>query len=126
MKYHFDPNGSFIAVEVVLVGPLAFGKTIFALDTGATQTGVDESILGRLGFGPSMAVRKLQVATAGGQTKMFEYRLPVLSALGLDVHDFDVLAVDLSASSFDGVLGMDFFRDKVLTIDFRNATIELV
>ena len=45
MTYRFDPNETFIAVEVVMVGPKAFGKTIFALDTGATQTGIDEVVI---------------------------------------------------------------------------------
>jgi hypothetical protein len=56
---------------------------------------------------------------------MLEYRLPALSALGVDLRDLDVCAADFSASSFDGVLGLDFLRGRVLAIDFQTGTIDL-
>jgi hypothetical protein len=125
MTYRFAPNASFIAVEAVLVGPTNFCQTILALDTGATQTGIDEGLLKMLGFDASMAIRSGSTATAGGVVKMVEYRLPAFSALGIDFYDFEVCAADFSASSFDGVLGLDFYRNRVLTIDFQLGTIDL-
>jgi hypothetical protein len=125
MRYRFDPNATFIAVEVELVGLTQYCQTIFALDTGATQTGVDKQLLRLLGFDPAQAIRRSVVATARGRINIDEHRLPALSALSVDMHDFDVAEHDFGASSFDGVLGKDFFRGKVLTIDFRNGTIEL-
>lgn len=113
MTTRFDPSATFISVEVVLVGLSAFGRLKFALDTGATQTGVDTDVLSDLGFDSSMAVRQISIATLRGWIPMNEFRLPALSALGVDLYDFDVWALDLPDSTFDGVLGMDFFRNRV-------------
>jgi hypothetical protein len=125
MTYRFDPNASFIRIVAEILGPLGFCRTILALDTGSTQTVIDASLLGQLGFGPSNAVRQRQANTVGGQTTMIEYRLPGFSALGIHASDFDVCAVALRSPRFDGLLGKDFFRDRVLKIDFRNWTIEV-
>src|SRR5262249_32830018 len=95
MTYSFDPNASYIAVETILVGLSSFCRTVFALDTGSTQTGVNKDLLKLLGFDSSNAIRQVPVATVRGQITMDEYRLPAFSALGTDLHDFDVASVDL-------------------------------
>jgi len=49
-----------------------------------------------------------------------------LSALGQHHFGLRVLAHDLPiAADVDGLLGADFFRDKILTIDFRTGSISL-
>jgi hypothetical protein len=52
MTYRFIPNATFVAVEAVLVGPSNASRTILALDTGSTQTGIDKDLLKNLGFDP--------------------------------------------------------------------------
>ena len=50
-----------------------------------------------------------------------------ISTLGQNRLNFPVLAHNLPATSkVDGLLGLDFFRDLSLTIDFRAGMIELV
>jgi hypothetical protein len=125
MIYRFDPNATYIAVETVLVGPSSATKTVFALDTGATQTGVDSKLLKMLGFDLSKPLNSWSVATPAGVRILKEFRLQALSALGIDFVPFDVIAADFSGSSFEGVLGLDFCRGRELKIDFRAGTIEL-
>ncbi len=49
-----------------------------------------------------------------------------LSALGMHALGLRVLAHDLPAeAAVDGLLGLDFFRDLSLTIDFRAGQITL-
>jgi len=37
-----------------------------------------------------------------------------------------VLAMDTQMLGYDGLLGKDFLQNKVLTLDFRQGTIELI
>ena len=49
-----------------------------------------------------------------------------LTALGKTKENFTVIAHDLPpTASVDGVLGLDFLRENVLTIDFVQGFIEL-
>jgi len=49
-----------------------------------------------------------------------------LTALGKTKENFTVIAHDLPpTASVDGVLGLDFLRENVLTIDFVQGEIEL-
>ncbi len=53
-------------------------------------------------------------------------RIEELSAFGKEKTDFLINAHDLPpTASVDGVLGLDFLRRKVLTIDFKQGQIEL-
>lgn len=72
-----------------------------------------------------MAVNQFTIATVRGLIPCSEYRLSLFSALGVEKTDFEAASLDFRTMSFDGVLGKDFFRDRVLTIDFRNGTIDL-
>ena len=124
MIFRFDPDATVIRVDGNIPSPMGLRRTILALDTAATQTCIAESLLASIGLNTSVAP-KVRVATANGEIEVPEVMLPVLSALGHEKNDFKVLAVNMPSSTFSGVLGLDFFRDKVLRIDFRNGTIDL-
>jgi predicted aspartyl protease len=125
MTFRFDPNDSFVAVEAELVGPMATDRVILALDTGATETTIDQNVMTFLGFDPSQPIAQFSVTTANGQVVVKEFRLDSLTALGVEVKPMNVIAMDLQGRGYEGLLGMDFFRDRALKIDFRNGTIEL-
>lgn len=126
MPYPFDPNRSWIAVDAVFASPNGPQAVTLSLDTAATQTAIRFSRLVAAGYGLEDAGESYPVATGSGIVQMLEFRLPGLGALGHAAVDFPVLAAhDVPGVLSDGVLGKDFFRDKVLTIDFRNGTIDL-
>ncbi len=125
MVYRFKPGDDFIAVEAVLVSPSLSYKVILALDTGASQSVITPSALAILGFDLSQPTRRCSVITANGQVTVDEFRLASLGALGIDASPMDVLGIDLQNADYEGLLGKDFFRDRVLKIDFRAGTIEV-
>lgn len=125
MTYYFDPNESYIAVDADLVVPGASQTIVMALDTGSTQTVIDQYVLAYLGLDLSQPVRQFSVTTANGTVPVKEFRFDSLSALAVDLRQFDIIAMDLQSSDYQGLLGKDFFRDRVLKMDFRNGTIEL-
>lgn len=125
MSFRFDPNEFYIAVEADLVAPLASQRIVMALDTASTQTVIDQNVLVYLGLDQSQPLRQFSVATANGLVAVEEFQLVSLSALGIQRSPIDIIAMDLQAWGYGGLLGKDFFRDRVLKIDFRNGTIEV-
>jgi len=125
MVCRFDAGDHFIAVEAILVGPSRSYLLTMALDTGASQTVITPNALAILGFDLSQPSGLYSVLTANGRISVDEFRLDSLEALGMDVSPIDVLAMDLPDADYEGLLGKDFFHDRVLKIDFQNGTIEL-
>lgn len=69
----------------------------------------------------------VEIVTASGYEQLFEVEVPVFAALDVQRARFKVIAHSLPAAvGFDGVLGIDFLRDHLLTIDFRRGLIDLL
>jgi predicted aspartyl protease len=97
-----------------------------ALDTGASATLIGLDPLRLVGYDPPAVGHRMQITTGSGTAQA--YRLPVaaLGALGQNRTNFPVVAHDLPpTSSVDGVLGLDFLRGQILTIDFQKGEITL-
>ena len=125
MSQAFNAQRGLILFPAELEGPSRTIRLRLALDTGATRTLIDERSLVQAGYDPSVAA-SVQATTASGVIRM--PRLPVhcLKALGRDRTNFLVLAhTPPPSASFDGLLGLDFLRGQVLTIDFRTGQITL-
>ena len=127
MSVSFDPAKGLIIVFARLRGPAGERTIRLALDTGATTTTVRSSVLVNLGYDPAASPERLPMTTASG----VEYvpRIPIarIEALGESQEPFAVIAHTLPPSAtVDGLLGLDFFRERGLTIDFRSGTIEVV
>jgi hypothetical protein len=68
----------------------------------------------------------IQVTTASGTASIPELIVDKLTSLGQSRTTFAVLALMLPPSAgFDGVLGLDFLRGPLLSIDFRSGQITL-
>ena len=66
------------------------------------------------------------IATGSGLISVPKIRVKNLAALGKKKSNFLILAHDLPlTASVDGVLGLDFLRENVLTVDFQQGFIEL-
>ncbi len=127
MAFSFNPSGNLIIARMALFGPLAIVGLQLALDTGATRTVIMRSKLEEAGYDLSIPLQIASVAT-GSQFESVPL-FQINSLMGLDqIRDkFVVIAHDLPASALiDGVLGLDFLREKRLTLDFRIGEIELV
>src|SRR4051812_8904459 len=96
------------------------------LDTGATTSLINLATLLSLGFDPDQSAQQM-VMTTGSTTQIVPIVvLTRLSGLGQHRFGFPVLAHALPASpAIDGLLGLDFLRSHVLTIDFRVGEIRL-
>jgi predicted aspartyl protease len=122
----FDPRRGLIVVRAELDGPSGSAILRLALDTGATSTLVNAAMLVAIGYDPVLAADRVQVTTGSGVEFAPRVELQRLTALGQERFGFPVLGHTLPPSAgVDGLLGLDFFRDLSLTIDFRAGQLRL-
>jgi predicted aspartyl protease len=126
MTYSFDPKGGLILVETIIEGPVGKAVLRLALDTGATSTLINTAMLVAIGYDPALSLERTQVTTGSGIEFVPRIALTNVTALGLERKHLSVLCHTLPpSSSVDGLLGLDFFADKLLTINFRLGLIRL-
>ena len=122
----FNAGSGPILVNAEVVGPLGGSMLTLVLDTGATTSLINLSALLPLGFDPDESVRRISVTTGSKVEVVPLVVLTRLTAFQKHRIGFPVIAHDLPASSaIDGLLGLDFLRDQVLTIDFRAGRMTL-
>ncbi len=126
MGVSFPPDANRLNVPVLVVGPRAsytFGCT---LDTGSAYTVLPARVLRQLGFDLARPAGWTRLRGATGIARAPLIRIPAVSALGRVRTDLLVAAHDFPlGTEADGLLGLDFFRGFVLTIDFVRGRISL-
>jgi predicted aspartyl protease len=126
VSFPFNPESGLIIVGAELVGPGGSAILRLALDTGATRTAVNIAMLVAIGYDPALSAERVQVTTGSGIEFAPRIELSRLTALGLERFGLSVLGHTLPPSTgVDGVLGLDFFRDLHLTIDFRAGQLHI-
>jgi hypothetical protein len=122
----FDPIRPPITVRGVLVGPRRAAVVLFRLDTGASHTSVRSHNLRYVGYDPETEGRPRRLRSVTGVGTGLEVQVRHLAALGHTRAPFHVVAHDPPAAVVtDGLLGFDFFRGLVLTLDFAAGRIAL-
>ena len=124
MSFSFDASRG--PIEASLSGPASQADLRLILDTGATSSLIRSTILVAAGYDPDTATDRVTVAMGNGVELVPRIVLNRLSTLGRHRLAFPVLAHSLPpAAGIDGLLGLDFLRGSVLTLDFPAATITL-
>jgi hypothetical protein len=122
----FNPRSGPILVDAEITGPAGSVVLKLVLDTGATTSLINITTLLSLGFDPDQSTQRTSMATGSTVAVVPLVILTRLSALGQHRFGFPVIAHALPASTaVDGLLGLDFLRGQVLTIDFRAGQITL-
>ncbi len=126
MSFPFDPRQGLILVQTELWGPTGSAVLRLALDTGATFRVVNIGMLVAVGYDPALLTDRIQVTTGSGVEFVPRITLDRIMALGQKRAEFPVLGHTLPPSTnVDGLLGLDFFRGRNVTIDFRAGQVAL-
>jgi len=126
VTFNFNAKTGLIHTRARIVGPNGAALFVLALDTGANSTLINVSRLAQLGYDPVAIGQPASAMTAGGIVQVFRLPIISLSALGQTRNNFRVIAHNLpSSASVDGLLGLDFFRGQILTLDFPKGEITL-
>jgi hypothetical protein len=100
-----------------------------ALDTGASYTTIDLAALIIAGYDITKAERITQIETASGVIDAYVFKVKTLKAISTKKSNIEVCAYDFFSyhliTDFDGVLGLDFFGEQKLCIDFKNNLLTL-
>jgi predicted aspartyl protease len=109
---------SLVIVPVMMNGR---GPYDFLLDTGSTETMVDEKFSEEIGL--SLSGRTTIVSIQGGEATMFTAEAGIVSVAGAQVNQLTIGVVKSLASvpvKVRGVLGEDFLRNFDLLLDYRH------
>ena len=98
-----------------------------ALDTGASHTILDLNFMLMLGYRLLDAVDTAQVMTGAGPVHAFIFEVPHFTCLGVERTNYRLMAYDFlslgAVDIYEGLIGLDFFQDETLCIDFKHKTI---
>lgn len=126
MSFSFNAGEGLIVVQTTLTGPLGSGVANLALDTGAIMTVVSNSVLLDMGYDPFAASEQVEVTTGSGVVVVPQIEISRIEALGQEQQNFLILCHSFPPSAtVNGVLGLDFLRDKRLVLDFRTGILTL-
>lgn len=124
-KFHLETEDSLIVVGCQINAD----HFALALDTGASHTVIDLTALLIAGYELNDSVETLQLETANGIIEASVFYVNQFSALGIVKENFPLCAYDFMRSNiltdFDGVLGLDFFKNKDLNISFKRFELEI-
>ena len=125
MTIRFDPDRGLVVVSAEIAGPAGTAVIRLALDTGATSTLINAGILVALGYDPASAAKRIEITTGSGVDYVPRVLLRRIKVLGATHSKVEVLSHTLPPSaSVDGLLGLDFLRDRTVTIDFKNGRLD--
>lgn len=126
MSHIFDPNARLVVVQTILTGPAGTHEFRFAVDTGSTRTAAAGHVLQLLGYQEPPVAERRRARTGSGETRAGLVSVRRIQALGQVRTDFPALWLPLApAVMIDELLGLDFFRGLVLTLDFARGRITL-
>lgn len=126
MRVRFDPLATLVVVPATLGGSSGTVLAKLALDTGASRTVIRRRLLAHIGCEPAKGADSVRVTTGSGIETMPRVTIPQVEALGATRYDLLVLCHDLPQTTpVDGVLGLDFFRETRLCIDFRLGEVSI-
>ena len=98
----------------------------FAIDTGASVSLIDMDAMLCMGYKKTDAVRTIETVTASKRKTAYEFEMNNICAIGLIRRNFKVISRSLPVGlGIDGLLGLNFFKNKELTIDFKSSEIRV-
>ncbi|MCL2073311.1 MAG: retropepsin-like domain-containing protein [Marinilabiliaceae bacterium] len=122
----FDRKEPLVMIPVTIKKGNEILRYEFAVDTGSTITLFDSDVLRELGYNPSYSIGTTYTVTASKTETVHEYSLDNIMALGLIRRNFKVISRELPIGlGIDGLLGLNFFKHKELTIDFKRGEIRI-
>jgi predicted aspartyl protease len=126
MSYSFNSGSGLIIVTAEIEGISSNAILRMALDTGATRTLINSAMLVAVGYDLAAEPDRVEMTTGSGIEYAVRVEMTSISALGVRRRRLPVLGHTLPPSAgVDGLLGLDFFADCVLTIDFQRGTLSI-
>ena len=125
MRVYFNPEKGLIKIPTLVTGPSFDVVVNLALDTGATSTVIGWEGLLNSGYDPAISQNRLRLTTASGIEYIPIVEITQIEALGIIRKNLQIACHSFPVTStVEGVLGLDFFKDVRLLIDFKAGYLE--
>ena len=125
--FNFDLEGEDCLIKVD--AQLGASDFTLALDTGATHTVIDLTVMLMNGYYLRDSIGTVEFETAKGVVSAYIFKIETLKILGIVKKNIEVASYDFIGNNvildIDGVVGLDFFKNTELTINFKKYTITL-
>lgn len=123
----FDPDAEAIWVDSMLQGPGGLKRRlILVLDPGTPETIVDWDLAAQIGLDRSQGIGPARYHGMEGDQDGYYVLAPDVEILGRRMKGFKIACCPFNKKlQTDGLLGLDFFRGTVLTLDFKVGRVEL-
>ncbi|MBI4860599.1 MAG: retropepsin-like domain-containing protein [Candidatus Riflebacteria bacterium] len=123
----FDPDAEAIWVAGAVTGATGDIRDLLLLgDPGTPETIIDEEVATELGLGRSKAIGTGRFKGFTGPENVYYVIAPEFASLGRSLHEVVIACSPFDPDfEIDGLLGLDFFRNTVVTLDFKQGRILL-
>lgn len=119
---NIDPDAPVITVMIQISGPKGTYLLKAALDTGSTLTIIPWKIAEQLGYHPALSTERIPIATASGTENIPLITVERMEALGKVKERAIIGCHDLPPqTTVNGLLGLDFLRGFVTTLDLKRG-----
>jgi len=122
----FDKKLPLVVVPVTIKTGNNILNFDFAVDTGASVSLIDIDVMLAIGYKKDECIRTIQTVTASKKETAYEFEIDNIRAIGMIRRKFKVISRSLPLGlGIDGLLGLNFFKNKELTIDFKSSEIRI-
>ena len=134
MTYTFDLHTEddliIITTYIKLHNRSQYYPLSLVLDTGASHTVIDFNMLLIVGYDRSQRLQKnVKVQTANKIIEADKFILDELKVLDRSIKNFEITTYDFLSQddvlAYDGVLGLDFFKNTELHINFKKSELTI-
>ena len=117
-KETFNLEDKLITLSVIVEADYITKDFKFIVDTGTKYTIIDEDAARAMWLARGNS-KEVPIRTGTGSGTAYEYKIDAITALGVTKRDFHILEHPMPEDAgADGLLGLDFFENTSLTIDF--------
>ena len=123
----FDRDAQAIWVESLIMGPdRATRRFILVLDPGTPETIIDWDLAAQIGLDRSQSIGPARYHGMEGDQDGYYVLAPDLEIFGRSVKGFKLACCPFNKKlETDGLLGLDYLRNTVLTLDFKHGRVTL-
>lgn len=122
----FNAKHGLVIVSARIYGPSGDALARLAVDTAAIGTVIRPGILESIGYDLSAAPDQVRLVSASNIINVPRFLLDKIVALGQERIYVPVIAHALpTATGVDGALGLNFYRARRLTVNFRQGRVSL-
>ncbi|MBC8461638.1 MAG: retroviral-like aspartic protease family protein [Deltaproteobacteria bacterium] len=122
-KFSFVPGSPTIVFQAT-VSARQTARALLALDTGATFCQISNGVANFIGLDLSSPIRQIELVTGSDVVYAPVVHLPQLDIFGRTVRQLEVVVRNLPPRArLDGVLGLNFFLDYNLFINYGKGVL---